>query len=343
MSIGRIEMVDGKKQYVRYATLGGSGGESGIQVGNVQDLTLKEGSENLTLTWKDPEDVVFNGETIGKWAGTKVVRKEGNYPTGTEDGMLIADSQVRDQYSETGLEDTGVMADVEYSYTLFPYTDKNIITYSDVNRITGSVAEYLPVLQDNTWDMISQATTQGIAKDLWSIGDTKDGYVIVGFDHDDLADGSGKAGITFALEKQNDDIQSKWNITEKTTQYWLSSLNQYVEGLYAGLPEELKRNVKKVKKYCKSSLTTADNLVSEQEMFLFSFALAEVVRGTDVGQYFLGEGTRYEGDLGSANFGSMYWTRTFTYNGVSSWIISGNKGTDNNVGYSRHVRYGFCV
>lgn len=25
MSIGRIEMIDGKKQYVRYATLGGGG------------------------------------------------------------------------------------------------------------------------------------------------------------------------------------------------------------------------------------------------------------------------------------------------------------------------------
>ncbi len=123
--------------------VGGEG--SNVQVGNVQDLTLEENSDNLTLRWKDPDDVIFNGKTIAEWAGTKVVRKEGGSPESVEDGILITDSKVRNQYAVDGLQDTDVVADVQYNYALFPYTTKNVYTMSDLNKISGALVAHVPV------------------------------------------------------------------------------------------------------------------------------------------------------------------------------------------------------
>lgn len=140
MSIGRIENVDNKKEYVRYATMGGSGGGGiGAQVGNVKDLTMQRGSGSLTLCWKDPDDMVFNGQKIAEWAGTKVIRKEGGAPQSIEDGSLIADSIVKNQYETEGLQDSDVVDGTVYNYALFPYTNENVYTLSDVNRISGEV------------------------------------------------------------------------------------------------------------------------------------------------------------------------------------------------------------
>lgn len=139
VTIGRIEVVDGVKQFVGYPLSGGGGGAevSSAQVGNVRDLVLKGRPDSLVLTWKDPENVIFNGEPIAEWAGTKVVRKEGEPPQSIEDGVLITDSTVKDQYSADGLQDTNVVDDVVYNYALFPYTTQNAYTASDANRVSG--------------------------------------------------------------------------------------------------------------------------------------------------------------------------------------------------------------
>lgn len=137
VSIGRIEVVDGVKQFIGYPLQGGSMEVSGAQVGNVRDLVLKSRPDSLVLTWKDPENVIFNGEPIAEWAGTKVVRKEGGNPESVDDGTLVADSTVRDQYAVDGLQDSDVVVDTQYNYALFPYTTQNVHTSSDVNRVNG--------------------------------------------------------------------------------------------------------------------------------------------------------------------------------------------------------------
>ena len=85
----------------------------------------------------------------------------------------------------------------------------NTVTISEMgvyNVKTGKA------LNDYTWAEIKTASEGGYAKYMWGLGDTKDlsafmgqtstSYTratIIGFDHDDLASGSGKAGITFKL------------------------------------------------------------------------------------------------------------------------------------------------
>lgn len=328
LSIGRIENVDNKKEYVRYATLGGSGGQSGIQIGNVQDLTLEEGSENLILRWKDPEDVVFNGETIGKWAGTKVVRKEGGSPGSVEDGTLVVDNAAKDQYAVNGFLDSDVATDIQYGYTLFPYTDKNIYTMSDKNKINGKLLEYKYGLNNNTWENIIEICRQGLATRYFQPGEKKDGYTIVGINHDEYADGSGKAPVTFACGSTitggqvgtvNHGVSMMWGETLQDDNYgepmyYKNSLVfKYLQNLYEGketndsIPDVLRKEIKPVVKKCIKNVKTGETEDIVCNLFLAS--VAEI--GEGVGGYltesYLTEGTEYEWFM---SYNALFWTRT---------------------------------
>lgn len=86
---------------------------------------------------------------------------------------------------------------------------------------------YDPILNNNSWQTIAKASADGIASILWSIGDVKYDaltgdnlapYVweIAGFGHDDLSDGSGKAGITF-ISKDTAYLPYRMNATNATS------------------------------------------------------------------------------------------------------------------------------
>lgn len=337
MSIGRIEMVDGVKKNVVYATLGGTGG---IQVGNVQDLFIEEKSDNLTLKWKDPENVVFNGETIAEWAGTKVVRKEGSSPESVTDGTLVVDSVVRNQYAVDGLKDFDVSEDLQYNYALFPYTSKNIYTMSDQNRIEGFLkSTYDPILQNNTWGDISRASRQGVAKDWWKVGDKKDGYMIMGFDHDDLSNGGGKAGVTFLLQDSGKFEKGKYSSNINFVDYANSEIQDVLNRLYEALPEEIKKNIKSVnKKYQPTSTIGSGNYLSvSQKLFLFS---CYEVTGSPANDSPSGERYEYRGKYNN----DAAWTRTsrgsydqFAFYGNASYTYRRNEMTYTGYGY------GFCI
>lgn len=320
MSIGRVENKDNKKEYVRYATMGGSGGGvSGVQVGNVQDLTLNEGSENLTLKWKDPDDVVFNGNTIAEWAGTKVVRKEGSSPESVTDGTLVADSTVKDQYAVEGLQDTGVVADVQYNYALFPYTTKNIYTMSDLNRISGQKIQYNTILSNNTWTQIDKASRAGIASDLWNVGDTKDGFQIIGFNHDNLSDGTGKAGITFLSSLQQD---RQWHDAANDTviYYKESEIYKYVNSLIETLDKNLQSVIKEVGKVCVTGDTKNITGTEVLNLKLFLLSYTEIFANAPNGLNGYAEENAYIVDR--EIYGNVTsWTRTACVKNIYKYYI----------------------
>ena len=108
----------------------------------------------------------------------------------------------------------------------------NMVTISEIgvyNVKTGKA------LDDYTWAEIKTASEGGYAKYMWSLGDTKDlsafmGQIstaytratIIGFDHDDLASGNGKAGITFKLPYTSGTYHHKQGTGNKMS--WLGSL-----------------------------------------------------------------------------------------------------------------------
>lgn len=277
------------------------GGNGGYPLGSVRNLAAKGQNKAIALTWEDPENVTFNGSAIADWAGTKIVRKDSGFPTSEIDGVLIADEKVKDSFSSNALVDKGLEDKKEYYYGLFPYTMDNIYTYDDKDRISGSPSAYSSVLSENSWTLIDEASREGAASKLWKVGDVKDGYTIIGFDHDELADGTGKAGITFVS-----DVQSSVKFSASTPTYPSAEIYKTtLPGLYAELPGDLRSIVKTVKTEVAMGKTYA--LKYDSELFLLSYT--EIFGGLPNSKHAATEGTKYEG-LSTILSGKQSWLRT---------------------------------
>lgn len=123
-----------------------SSGGGGIAPSDCSEISVKEGNTKLTVFWKDPDDTIVQGQTLCKWAGTKLVVKEGAYPENVNDGILLVDSKVRNQYSKNGgkgYEYNSLTNGTTYYFALFPYSDQKAVNKSENNRVSGTPQEYV--------------------------------------------------------------------------------------------------------------------------------------------------------------------------------------------------------
>mgnify|MGYP001269108137 CR=1 FL=1 len=131
---GKFEYFDGQEwQRVK---------SDGYPVGNISNFNAKSDDKQITLTWQDPDDVTITDSndniiTIARWKSTKILRKTGSYPVNENDGVLVVDNGIRNQYAESGFADTGLQNDIEYFYMAFPYTEEDVYTVDEVNRISS--------------------------------------------------------------------------------------------------------------------------------------------------------------------------------------------------------------
>jgi len=109
-------------------------GSDGYPVKSVSEFTANGGVNRVLLTWKDPNDVVIDGEVVAKWAGTKIIRREDRFPRNEKDGDVVIDNKVRNKYESTPFIDHGLNNNTEYFYMAFPYTEKNIYTLTEESR-----------------------------------------------------------------------------------------------------------------------------------------------------------------------------------------------------------------
>lgn len=292
--------------------------KAGYPLTNVTNLAVKKNNGSLTLTWTDPEDVVFNGTKKAEFAGTKVLRKTGSYPVSETDGMLVVDSKIRNQYSETGFTDEGLINDTVYYYTLFPYTAKNIYTMSDTDKISGAPVGISTTFSENTWEVIAQVAAEGKAQEYWNIGDYKPlnesnsiGCRIIDFGHDDLVDGSGKASMTFFLylfdqRALGSSTSSNTFITYPNLQY----LNYGISNAKNNIGDDLKAAIKMVKKKYAKSAYLSSGYTLEMNCDLFLPSLSETAGTNDYGL-----GTQYEYFKDPSHMANWwpFWTRTGGY------------------------------
>ena len=175
-------------------------------------------------------------------------------------------------------------------------------------------------LKNNTWAQIAEVAVAGTASSYWKVGDEKGITLttgetltlqIYGFNHDDKADGSGKAGITFGLKHLMSERRRM--LTDTTSPLPLgffasSSLYAWLQGdLYDSLPADLRNLIKSVNK--KTNRANTGPEICTDSAKIFTFSEAECTSFTS------GEGSQYPifTDVNSRRKGMPRPNGTFPY------------------------------
>lgn len=178
------------------------------------------------------------------------------------------------------------------------------IVTGDMSYIAQWIA--LPEFEVMSWGEIAAISESGNASNVFSIGQTKtfnvthdDGttetieVVIIGFNHDDLSDGTGKAGISMQV-RLNVDIskQIQWNTEDKTSNDttgpsiggWHQSYirNTYLDHFFSLLPNELSSAIKTVNKLSDLGATDQSLHTTQDKLWLLS---SSEIFGTDQIKY----------------------------------------------------------
>ena len=212
-------------------------------------------------------------------------------------------------------------------------------------------------LNNFTWAQIDYISENGLMSDYFNIGDTKNvtigsaTYVveIVGFSHDDKADGSGKAGLTFGLK---DCLNTTYQMNSSDTNAggWGScALRATLRGdIWNQLPSELRGVIKEVTK--KASAGNSSSTISSYTDTLFLFAEKEIFGST---QYSVnGEGTQYarfttsNTRIKKLNGSAAHWWLRSPGSGITNGfciVTSGGTANSDAASISYGVAFGFCV
>lgn len=204
------------------------------------------------------------------------------------------------------------------------------------------------------WAEIVSIVESGNAQEYFRIGDqriiTYNGkdvtLQIIGFDHDELYSGSGKAGMTIWTK---DIVQTRaFNGGPSTSGgYGLSGMANYVNSTCKGyLPEEIASSIKRVKKYY-SDGKTSGSVVASNGYDLWLLSTTEI--GADGYGHKSGEGAVYpffDGTNGPRNKGASWWTRsvyTPGTNGTFAYVDSDGSMKNAVATGSRGLVFGFCI
>lgn len=222
---------------------------------------------------------------------------------------------------------------------------------------------YSEVLSENTWAQIAQAVAdKDPILDVWQIGDTKDATingetvtcVIIGKNHDDLADGSGKAPLSFSmlnLLAETRQLDSRgYNFSGSfvaTAAYsWLT------DTVFPGLDDDIRNVIKLVKK--RTSSGGLSSAIQTDNMSLWFLSEVEITGTTE--KSFAGEGSQYDfyatakNRIKKLNNGegmeSVWWTRSpstsYAYSFASIRSTDG-ASTSGNVSGNNGVCIAFCI
>lgn len=220
------------------------------------------GQTSLHLTWTDPENEYSqpSGALIGEWMFTRIVRKAGSAPVNANDGVLVVESGAKNQYQTTPYVDSGLIRGTVYYYAAFAFTKARVSS-------PGAFAEYHlkgydAILQNNTWDVIALAVSEGEASSIWSKGDTKTETVsgiemtfeILAFEDQNIVklteDTNKKPAIIFGTKYVvSTDVEGYYQAENNSTRarytYAGSTLESRLTAYYNNMPDLLKKHVQR--------------------------------------------------------------------------------------------------
>ena len=211
------------------------------------------------------------------------------YTVNFYDGNTLVDT-VQVTYGGTAITDY-----IKDGYTLVGWNPSN----ENITKDTNCYGEWTEGLKfsNASWERIAELSASGEASSVFSVGDERiidiDGvavtFMIAGFNHDTLADGSGKAGITIITKNVP-------QITAKRPDYLWRYRATYVDNLFMKyLPSELSSLIKPVNKKCESSGDPGTDTVDVAfNLFPLSFTELGVVDQTLAVENFNTIGEKYE-------------------------------------------------
>ena len=191
---------------------------------------------------------------------------------------------------------------------------------------------------DNTWAQIIDACHKNQVPDTWAVGNQKPMTIngtdyaidIIGKNHDDYSDGSGKAPLTFQMHDCYAD-RKMMNGGSTNSGGWTScSMRQTdLPAILALMPTEVQNGIREVNKLASAGSrsstinTTADKLFLLSEIEIFGNITYSVSgEGTQYDYYKVGN-SKVKNYNGSANY---WWQRSPRIGNYSSFCAVSNSG-----------------
>ncbi len=215
---------------------------------------------------------------------------------------------------------------------------------------------YDPVFANNTWEQIIAACHNNAVPETWKVADQKTMAIggvdylidIIGKNHDDYSDGSGKAPLTFQL---HDCYGKDKNMNSSNTNSggWTSCAmrSTHLPAILALMPTEIQNGIREVNKLTSAGSqspninTTADKLFLLSEIEIFgSVRYSESGEGTQYDYYKAGN-SKVKKFNGSAD---LWWERSPRGSRPTSFCIvdSGGGATYGGSSGVFGVAFGFC-
>lgn len=217
-------------------------------------------------------------------------------------------------------------------------------------------ALYQANFADNDWAKIIDACHKNRVPDTWLVGNSKimliDGTEyqidIIGKGHDDYADGSGKAPLTFQLHDCYADV-NRMNSSNTNSGGWTScAMRQtHLPAILALMPTEVQNGIREVNKLTSAGSQSSTINTTADKLFL----LSEIEIFGSVSYSKSGEGTQYDyykagnSKVKNRNGGAAYWNeRSPLKDGSTQFCMVSNTGTADYRGASSAagVAFGFC-
>ena len=230
------------------------------------------------------------------------------------------------------------------------------VTVAGGNPGMKAPVTYKANFADNTWAQIIDACHKNKVPDTWAVGNSKTMLIngteyqidIIGKGHDDYADGSGKAPLTFQLHDCYGETKNM-NSSNTNSGGWTSCAmrSTHLPAILALMPTEVQNGIREVNKLTSAGSqsatinTTADKLFLLSEIEIFgSVSYSKSGEGTQYDYYKAGNSKvkKYNGSAGS------WWERSPYGSNSTFFCCVGSDGSAHYpyASYALGVAFGFC-
>lgn len=200
---------------------------------------------------------------------------------------------------------------------------------------TADVTLFDSVFANNSWETIIAACRSGDVPDSWAVGNSKNMTIngteyqidIIGKNHDDYADGSGKAPLTFQLHNSYGTAYAMQSTSTNVGGWKECAMRKtHLPTVLALMPAEVQSGIREVSKITFSRDTSGIPTLDTTSDKLFLLSEIEVFNSTENSA--TGEGSQY------AYYGSGYSAvKTLNGTGTCWWLRSPMRTSD----------YSFCA